>query len=150
MAAFTQPPLRPLNSLAISLKNDPAELNRLAELLAEFGQQHGIGPTDLLAVDLSLHEHVTNIINYGYAEADAHSREIIVRLQLQDRVLCIEVEDDARPFNMLERLRVNTTVPLDRKPVGGLGIHIIRRSMDELAYRRAGGKNVLLMTKRLG
>ena len=136
-----------MNALVISLRNDPAELTRLAGLLAGFAQQHEIGGADVLAVDLALHEHVTNIINYGYNDAEPH--EILVRLRLQDRALFVEVEDDARAFNPLERPPADTTVPLDRKPVGGLGVHILRESMDDLAYRRAKGKNLLLLTKRL-
>jgi len=136
-----------VNSLDISLRNDPAELKRLAAILEEFGRQHGFTPRDLLALDLSLHEHLTNIINYGYE--DAKPREIQIRLQLGDRLLQVEVEDDARPFNPLERAPVDTAVPLDQKPLGGLGIHMIRQSMDELAYRRDGGTNILTMRKRI-
>ena len=131
----------------ISLRNDPAELNRLAEILEEFGRQHRLTQRDLLALDLSLHEHLTNIINYGYDDTDRH--KIQVRLRLTERLLRVEVEDDGRPFNPLERRPIDTTVPLDEKPLGGLGIHMMRKIMDEMEYRREGGKNVLLMTKRL-
>jgi len=133
--------------LNISLRNDPVELSRLAEILEEFGRQHGLTQRDLLALDLSLHEHLTNIINYGYD--NTKPREIQIRLRLGDRLLHLEVEDDARPFNPLERPPIDTTVPLDQKPLGGLGIHIIRRSMDQLEYRRDGGRNILTMRKRI-
>jgi len=43
-----------------------------------------------------------------------------------------------------------TSVPLEEKPIGGLGVHLIRQFMDELAYAREAGKNVLRMGKRLG
>ena len=118
----------------------------MAAILEEFGRQHGFTPRDLLALDLSLHEHLTNIINYGYD--DTKPRQIQIRLKLGDRLLQVEVEDDARPFNPLERAPVDTTLPLDQKPLGGLGIHMIRQSMDELEYRREGGRNILTMRKR--
>jgi len=133
--------------LDISLRNDPAELKRLAGILEEFCRQHRLSPDELLAVDLALHEHLTNIINYGYD--DTKPRAIQIRLRLGDRLLRVEVEDDARPFNPLERAPVDTTVPLDQKPLGGLGIHMIRHSMDELEYRRDGGRNILTMRKRI-
>jgi serine/threonine-protein kinase RsbW len=44
---------------------------------------------------------------------------------------------------------VDTTVPLEQRPIGGLGIHLMRRFMDEIEYRSDGGKNVLRMRKRL-
>jgi anti-sigma regulatory factor (Ser/Thr protein kinase) len=44
---------------------------------------------------------------------------------------------------------VDTTLPLEEKPVGGLGIHLIRQSVDALEYRREGNRNILVMTVRI-
>jgi anti-sigma regulatory factor (Ser/Thr protein kinase) len=136
-----------LNSLDISLRNDPGELIRVAELVQEFARRHGLSSPDLLAVDLSLHEHLTNIIGYGYDDTGEH--RIQVRLRLTDRLLQVEVEDDGRPFNPLEREPIDPTIPLDEKPLGGLGIHMMRSAMDRMEYRRTGGRNVLTLWKRV-
>jgi anti-sigma regulatory factor (Ser/Thr protein kinase) len=63
--------------------------------------------------------------------------------------LLVEVFDDCRPFNPLERPEVDTTKPLEEKPIGGLGVHLMRKFMDELDYRREEGKNVFRMRKKL-
>ena len=60
----------------------------------------------------------------------------------------VEVEDDGRAFNPLDLPPVDTTVPLEQRPVGGLGVHMIRQLMDSVEYRRADGRNILTLTRR--
>jgi len=59
------------------------------------------------------------------------------------------VEDDGKPFDPTQAPVVDTSLPLEKKPIGGLGIHLIRRAMDEMSYRRQANRNVLRMVKRL-
>ena len=99
------------------------------------------------AADLALEEHLTNVMNYAYDDAQPH--QIRVRLAVEQGHLLIEVEDDGKPFNPLQASEVDTSVPLEQKPIGGLGIHLMRRFMDELHYHREGNRNVLGMRKRL-
>ncbi len=99
------------------------------------------------AADLALEEHLTNIINYGYTDTRPH--RVSVRFALEEGFLVIEVEDNGKPFNPLDSPKVDTSLPLDQKPLGGLGVHLIRSVMDELQYRRDANKNVLRMRKRL-
>jgi serine/threonine-protein kinase RsbW len=58
------------------------------------------------------------------------------------------VEDSAPPFNPLLAPEPDLTLPLDQRVPGGLGVHLVRKMMDHLAYQRAGGKNKLSMLKR--
>ena len=98
------------------------------------------------AAELALEEHLTNVFNYGYSDNVVH--EIIVRFSVNDDWFQIEIEDDGRRFNPLERPPVDTSMPLEQRPIGGLGIHLIRKFMDELDYQRVDGKNVLRMRKK--
>ena len=72
-----------------------------------------------------------------------------VRFALEPAALRVEIEDDAGPFNPLDAPAVDTALPLEEKPLGGLGVHLIRKSVDELEYQRAGNRNVLVMKNRL-
>ncbi len=99
------------------------------------------------AADLCLEEHLTNVIEYGLDDDGKH--EIGVRFALDQNSFVVEVKDDGKAFDPLKSPEVNTAIPLEEKPVGGLGIHLMRRFMDELAYRRESGRNVLTMRKRL-
>ena len=131
----------------VRLTNQPKEKQRLLEALRAFARDNQISDQVLQAADLALEEHLTNVMNYGYEDTKPH--EILVRLEIVNDALQIEVEDDGKSFNPLGRPETDTTVPLDERPIGGLGIHLIRRFMDELNYRREGGRNLFQMRKRL-
>jgi anti-sigma regulatory factor (Ser/Thr protein kinase) len=133
--------------LELILQNKPEEKQRLLSALEEFARQHHLPPAVLRAADLALEEHVTNVMTYAYEDAALH--EIRICLEVDDQSLQLEVEDDGRPYDPLSRPPVDTSLPLEQKPIGGLGIHLIRSVMDEVDYRREAGKNILRMRKRL-
>ena len=133
--------------LEIILKNQPGETQRLFPALEQFATEHALPAKAVQAADLALEEHVTNVLNHGYTDGAVH--EISVRFSCIDRVFEIQVEDDGRPFNPLEQPEVDTSIPLEERPVGGLGVHLMRKFMDALEYQRVGERNVLRMTKRL-
>jgi len=129
--------------ISVQLKNKLFELERMSQILEELGQSHHLPSKALHVVNLALEEILTNVISYGYEDKNEH--EIIVRLSLQDGELVAEVEDDGRPFNPLELPEPDTTSPLEERPVGGLGIHFVRKLMDAVEYSRKDGKNLLVM-----
>lgn len=133
--------------MQVVLANTPAERKRLLAALNSFAQAHQLPSAALQAADLALEEHLTNLNSYGYQDARPH--RVSVQLTLEDGFLVVEIEDDGRPFNPLEAPAVDTSLPLDQKPIGGLGVHLIRHFMDELEYRRDANKNILRMRKRL-
>ena len=133
--------------MEIVLHNQPEELPRLRRAVEDFAREHQVPDRAAQAADLALEEHLTNVLAYGYEDKAAH--DIVVRLTLADRWLQIEVADDGRPFNPLAQPAPDLSLPLEQRPVGGLGIHLVRQFMDELDYRREAGKNIFRMRKRL-
>jgi anti-sigma regulatory factor (Ser/Thr protein kinase) len=133
--------------VAHRLKNDLGETARLGPWVESFAQSAGLSSSVQNAVDLSLVEWVTNIISYGYEDRGEHW--IAVRLEAGDGQVRLEVEDDGREFNPLQHPPVDTTEPLESRPVGGLGIHMIRQLMDTVEYQRRSGRNLLVLTKRI-
>jgi anti-sigma regulatory factor (Ser/Thr protein kinase) len=131
--------------LEITLKNDLAELARVSQRLNEFGAHQRLGARVLHDLHLALEEILANIISYGYADDREH--EITVSLDAQPGEVRVDVEDDGRPFNPLESPEPYTGDSLDDRPVGGLGIHLVRALMDGLEYRRRGDRNLLTMKK---
>ena len=133
--------------MEIVLTNQPAQRRDLVAALEAFARQHQLAASIRQAADLALEEHLTNIVRYGYEDARPH--EVRVRLGLEEGCLVIEVQDDGKAFDPLQIPKVDTSVPLESKPVGGLGIHLIRSFMDEVKYCRQAGCNILRMRKRL-
>lgn len=129
----------------IVLTNQLTELERVAHEVEAFGQAQGLDAKLIANVSLAVDEIVTNVISYGYPEGGAHA--ITVRLALCAHDLVIEVEDDARPFNPLEIAPPDLSQAAADRAIGGLGLHLVRKMMDRLEYRREQGKNVFVMTK---
>jgi serine/threonine-protein kinase RsbW len=134
-------------NLALDLKNDPAEIARLAPLVAEFCAGHGLAEATAAQLNLALDEAITNIIAYAYDDAGEH--EITVRLSLTTGALTAELIDDGREFDPLLVAAADSAAPLAERPIGGLGIHLVRHLMDDIRYRREGAKNHLVLAKRI-
>ena len=131
----------------IVLRNHLAELERVAQRIAAFGTEHRLPSQVVFDLTLALDEVLTNVIAYAYADHGDH--EIVVRLSQQARTLIAEVEDDGRPFNPLEVPPPDLDAALADRPIGGLGLHLVRRVTDGLDYERAAGKNRLVLRKTL-
>lgn len=62
-------------------------------------------------------------------------------------VIVVEITDDAKPFDPSGVAQPDTGIPLEDRPVGGLGIHLVREMMDGFRYRRSGEHNIVTFTK---
>ncbi len=133
--------------MSLEIKNDLAQLERVAQAVEEFGELHHLPPKTVFEVNLSLEEILTNVISYGYSDDNEHL--IMARFSLSEKELEIEITDDGRPFDPLELPPPDLEKPLAERPVGGLGIHLVRNLMDELDYQRRQDKNILVLKKLL-
>ena len=138
----------PRATSGITVANRLAELERVSHIVEAFGLRHALPAKMVFEIKLALDEVLTNVIEYAYDDAGNH--EIGVRLAIADDVLSVEVEDDGRPFNPMDVPAADVTQAVEDRPVGGLGVHLVRQVMSGLEYRRERGKNILVMTKRIG
>lgn len=137
----------PSEQITILFKNQLSEIGRLAQVVAEFAERRHL-PTNLVfEINVALEEILANIISYGYEDASEH--EIMLRLSSTVEEVTAEVEDDGRPFNPLALAPPDISKPLEERPVGGLGIHLVRKVMDDVEYSRRQGKNLLVLKKRI-
>ena len=129
----------------VDVKNHLSELAHVRAALAEFVGPHHVPPAVVLEVSLAVEEIVTNVINHGFAgERDELIR---VRFSFEDGLMTVEVEDEGQPFDPLQVAAPDITRSLEEREVGGLGIHLVRSVMDDVAYSRRNGRNVVLMKK---
>jgi len=133
------------NPIELILLNRPCEMSRLQDELELLAGQRGYPAKALHDIQLAVEEHLSNVLKYAFQDDQLH--EIKVRLDPGDATFVIEVEDDGCPFNPLEYPEPDLSLPMDQRPVGGVGIHLIRKTMDRIEYRRAGGRNYFVMTK---
>jgi len=124
-----------------------AALPRLHAVVDRFCRSRAIDPDIGFKIGLALEEVFTNIVRYGFADNRTH--QIAVRLQCDRHRIRIQVDDDGRRFNPLLAPQVDTGAPLAERRPGGLGIHLVRRLLDEVRYQRRKAGNRLILVKRL-
>lgn len=136
-----------MGAMEVTLKNNLAELDRLTLVIEEFGTKHQWPLKLIYGINLALDELVTNVISYGYEDAGEH--EIHVRFSVENEQLRLVIEDDGRPFNPLDVAEPDLTKPIEERDVGGLGIFLVRKTMDHVEYQRRANRNILTMTKHI-
>jgi serine/threonine-protein kinase RsbW len=132
---------------SFELKNDLSELEALCQHLKKFGQATGLSEAFITDVNICLDELLTNIVSYGFEDDLEH----IIRfaMNLDNQVLTLSIEDDGIPFNPLEKKDPEVPADLIDVRIGGLGIHIVRKLMDDIRYKRKQGRNKLTMKKSI-
>ncbi len=129
----------------VRLKNHLSELENLYQVLVEFGQKHDIFPKLLDEMNLALEEIITNIISYAFLNEAEHV--ILLRLSIDDHQLIAEVEDDGKPFNPLDAPDPDIDLPIEDRPIGGLGILLTKHMVDHIDYTHRDGKNLVRLRK---
>jgi serine/threonine-protein kinase RsbW len=135
-----------MNTLHRTITNELHELQGLMLAGTNFLEDRGVGETTVYRVNLALEELITNIIKHGYKDYDQH--EIHVTLEVGEQEIKTVIEDDGKPFDPLAWTKTETKDSLETRPVGGLGISLIKDLLDNLSYRREGNKNILEIKAR--
>jgi anti-sigma regulatory factor (Ser/Thr protein kinase) len=133
------------DSLEIGLLNNEQEKRRLQGLVQEYAFAHHWPKAVRLEVELLLEEWITDIIDYAFDDAAEHQIRVVVASEGTD--VQIQTEDEGKPFDPLSRPGIDLTVPEDERPIGGLGISMLRRLADEIRYSRVGNKNIVQIRK---
>jgi anti-sigma regulatory factor (Ser/Thr protein kinase) len=132
--------------MSLVLANRRNEIGRLLDAVEAFGNEHALGPDLVHRLSLALDEVVANVVRHAYDEAGAE--RIDVRLWLEGGLVVAEVEDRGRPFDPLRAPAPDLDAKVEDRPVGGLGLHLLRAVMDRLSYERRGNRNILRMEAR--
>jgi serine/threonine-protein kinase RsbW len=124
-----------------------AGIRLAAEAFDAFAASRGL-PLDVLrAVQVTLDEVLSNIVRHGYRGQPEGRIQIAFRVA--DGALEVTIQDDAPPFDPLAAALPDLATGLAQRPIGGLGILLTRRLMDDVQYERAEGGNRLTLRKRM-
>ena len=130
----------------ISLPADAAQLPALQAWLQDCWHVEGLPAGDAFAFELALEEVFMNVAMHGTSAGSAVP-QVECRLAVAADAIELVVEDDGPAFDPLQQATPDLEAALDDRPVGGLGIHLVRQMMDEVAYLRTGQCNRLTMRK---
>ena len=123
--------------------NDADALAASAAFLEKTLDEAGCPPKDKARLLVALDEVVSNVVRCSGASGLA----IEVRLSRDPRGATVSVSDDGKPFDPLRVPPPDTTLGADERPIGGLGMLLLRKTMDGLSYRHAHGCNILTFRK---
>ena len=134
-------------SKRIILPNDTKEVPTLAAFVDEVCEAVGFDAALTMKMNLAIEEAVVNVMEYAYPRG-THG-DITVEAQANDVRLKFTIIDSGTHFDPTAQADVDTTLSAEDRPIGGLGIHIVRQYMDSINYERISGHNVLTLRKKL-
>lgn len=109
-------------------------------------EQLGCPLKSQMQIDVAVDELFSNIARYAYPGAPGTAA---VRFSCEDRLVSITFLDHGIPFNPLKRPDPDISLPAEEREQGGLGIFLVRKTMDDLEYRFESGMNILTIRKRI-
>jgi anti-sigma regulatory factor (Ser/Thr protein kinase) len=131
----------------ITILNKLSEIQKIEAFFDEFVSEKDISIQIKFKIDMILDEILTNIISYGYDDDKEHIITICVSLDEED--MKIVITDDGLPFNPLLRPPPDLNIPLEERPVGGLGIYLVKSYVSSIDYTRSDEHNILSIIMKI-
>ena len=131
---------------SITLTNDIQQVPQLADFVDMVCEEVGMDMAVAIQMNLAMEEAVVNVMSYAYP-ADTVGDVTIEAVTIADQ-LQFTITDSGIPFDPTAKAEVDTTLSAEERPIGGLGIHLVRQLMDSINYERIDGKNVLTLRKK--
>lgn len=133
--------MKQMNVEAVVQNIDP-----VTEFIGEELKAHGCSDRALLQVAVAVDEIFGNIAHYAYAEEKG---DVNVRVDVKDGFAEIIFTDEGVPFNPLKSEEPDVSLSAEERDIGGLGIFLVKKTMDNLEYEYKDGRNILKLTKRI-
>ena len=132
---------------SITLPNDIEKVPVLAEFVDEVCEIAGFDMSTTMGINLALEEAVVNVMSYAYQPGTMGN--VNIEAIANETRLKFIISDWGTPFDPTAEKEVDTTLSAEERPIGGLGIHLVRQIMDSINYERIDGMNVLTLRKKL-
>jgi serine/threonine-protein kinase RsbW len=129
----------------LSLSNRMTELEKLTRFVEQSGERLCLPDKCMFEINLALEEVFSNIVHYAFNDKRKHT--VKVAINARKGKLSLSIEDDGRPFNPLLEAPPRPKRGVEDCDVGGLGIHLIRRLMDDVRYARRANRNELTLIR---
>lgn len=131
----------------LTLHNDVRRIPELAAFVDALAAECALGGSLKSGINLALEEAVTNVMMYAYPAGETGPVEVTA--ERDGGRLVFTVTDAGVPFDPTAVPDADISLGVAERPIGGLGIFLVRRIMDSVRYERRGGRNVLTLVKRI-
>ena len=129
------------------IRNDIKELFRISDFLEILWDDWKLPPKLMYSINLVLEEAISNIIFYAFDDELVHL--IGLEFRMEEDQLSMKLIDGGKPFNPTIKEDPDTSLSVEDRPIGGLGIYLIKQLMDKIYYQRVNEKNQFTMIKTI-
>lgn len=133
----------------ITLEAKVDNLNQVMGILDEELENADCSMKAQMAIDVAVEEIFVNIASYAYGDKTGNAT-IIIDVDAGSSKATITFIDEGTPYNPLEKPDPDVTLSAADREIGGLGIYIVKKSMDEVTYKHEDGKNILTIVSSWG
>lgn len=146
--SYTPNPFATVLSEKITLNCDLARVPELNDFIFSIGDKLKMDPTVISQVQLAVEEAVVNVMNYAYPESQKRGF-VTIKAMSDGHELRFVVIDSGIPFDPTAKEKADTSLSVEDRPIGGLGIFLVRELMDSINYERVDNRNILMMIKNI-
>lgn len=132
---------------SLTLANRLDELTRISTFLEGCAEAWDLPMPLTFSLNLVLEEAFTNVVQYAFKDKESH--EILLITEKREDEVVITMIDDGVPYDPTEKSDPDINLSAEDRPIGGLGIFLIKKTMDKVDYYRKEDKNHLIMTKKI-
>ena len=132
----------------ITLEAIPDNVDRAVDFVDEILDEYGCGVKEKSAIDVAVDELFGNIANYAYGSGTGYAT-VMVNVVKEPLTMEITFIDSGIPYDPLAKEDPDVSQSLDERPIGGMGIFIVKKSMDAVVYEYKDGRNILTIKKKL-
>ncbi|OGV49357.1 MAG: hypothetical protein A2017_01475 [Lentisphaerae bacterium GWF2_44_16] len=128
----------------------PAKLESLhsaMEFLKNFFTDCRIDSSVAMQIELAVEEALVNIISYAYHDNDG-DMELSCDISTDRKLTCV-ISDSGTAFDSLQKEEPDLSIPVEERAIGGLGIFLVRKMMDDVQYKRENDRNILTLMKKV-
>lgn len=128
-----------------------ADISKLDQVLAfadTILEEAGCSPKAQMQIDVAVEEIFVNIAHYAYPSGSGEA-VIYIEMDESSKTVKITFEDEGIPYDPLKNKDPDITLSAEDRPIGGLGIFMVKKSMDEVSYEYSDGKNRLTIKKSI-
>ncbi|MCR5097426.1 MAG: ATP-binding protein [Lachnospiraceae bacterium] len=132
----------------LTLDATPENVDRAIEFVDEILHEYGCNRSAQMEIEVAVDELFSNIAHYAY---DTKTGNATVQVDVTEDTLTVEITfvDSGKPYDPLAKADPDTTQSIEERPIGGMGILIVKKSMDAVDYEYKDGKNILTIKKSM-
>lgn len=130
----------------LNVKADVGNLNDVLGFIDSILEDKGCSLKAQMQIDIAVEEIFVNIANYAYAPEVG---DAVIRLSVENDEAEITFIDSGVPYDPLEKDDPDVSLSAEERQIGGLGIFMVKKSMDSLAYRYENGNNIFTIKKKI-